>query len=130
MTLSALWPLKSQTLKKLLIIEDDVDTLELMGYILHEAGYAAIQANRQVSIKVIAAIKPNLAILDYLLPFGSGIEMCLEIKSDPLTAHIPVILYSASNQLKQFAKSSKADAYIAKPFDVDELIKLVGKTAL
>jgi two-component system phosphate regulon response regulator PhoB len=101
-----------------------------MGFILHEAGYAAIKANREVSIKEIAAIRPDLAILDYLLPFGSGIEMCLEIKNNPLTAHIPVILYSASNQLKQFAKSSKADAYIAKPFDVDELIELIRKTAL
>ena len=118
------------TLKKVLIIEDDVDTLDLMGYILQEAGFAAIKANREVSIKEIASIKPDLAILDYLLPFGSGSEMCLEIKSNPLTTHIPVILYSAFNGLKRFAEESKADAYIAKPFDVEELVELIRATAL
>jgi len=104
--------------------------LDLMEYILHEAGYAAIKANREVSIKEIAAIKPDLAILDYLLPFGSGIEMCLDIKNDPSTSHIPVILYSASNELKQFANSSKADAYIAKPFDIEKLVELIRQTIL
>jgi DNA-binding response OmpR family regulator len=114
--------------KKVLVIEDDVDTLDLMELILNTAGYAVIKANREVTIKEIAGIKPDLVILDYLLPYGLGTEKCFEIKNNPLTAETHVILYSASPGFEKEALQSKADAYIAKPFDVDKLLELVDKT--
>jgi DNA-binding response OmpR family regulator len=115
-------------LKKIIIIEDDVDTLEVMELILRDNGYAIIKANRLVTIKEIISINPNLAILDVLLPYGFGSDLCLEIKSNPKSSHIPVILYSASSDLKKLAKDSLANAYIPKPFDLNRLVEMVKET--
>lgn len=117
-------------MKKIIIVEDDVDTLDIMEFVLRDNGYAVIKANRQVPIKEIIAITPNLAILDVMLPYGSGDDLCLEIKSNPKTKHIPVILYSASGNLKKIATDCFADTYIEKPFNLDGLLKIVNETIL
>ena len=118
------------TLKKILIIEDDVDTIELVEAILNFAGYAVIKVSREISIKEIAGINPSLAILDYLMPYASGNELCLQMKTSPETSHIPVILYSASVYGSKIAEDCKADAFVAKPFDLDSLLELVNRLAL
>ena len=117
-------------MKKILIVEDDVDTIDMVELILREAGYAVIKINREVPFKEITGINPNLIILDYLLPFGLGTDLCLQLKTNELTKHYPIILYSASNILEKLAKESHADAYIAKPFDLGDFITLVNKWAL
>jgi len=117
-------------LKTVLIIEDDIDTLDLMEFILQDNGYAVTKANKKVNIEEVITINPHLAILDFLLPGGFGTELCLEIKSNDLTRHIPVILYSASNDIKELARQSCANAYIAKPFNIDELMSLVSELVL
>jgi len=117
-------------LKTVLIVEDDIDTLDLMEFILQDNGYAVVKANKKVNIEDVIAINPHLAIIDFLLPLGFGTELCLEIKTNPLTNHIPVILYSASNDIKELALTSCADAYMAKPFDIDELVDLVSAMVL
>lgn len=117
-------------MKKIIIIEDDVDTLDVMEFILREYDYAVIKANRQVSIKEIISINPDLAIVDIMLPYGYGGDLCLEIKNNPKSNHIPVILYSANINLKKIALNSMADAYLAKPFDLDKLLEIVKKTIL
>lgn len=117
-------------MKKILLVEDDVTTLDLMEFILQDNGYAVIKANRKVTIGEITGIKPDLAIIDFLLPFGFGTELCLEIKNNPLTRNIPVILYSVSNNIQKLALESCAEAYMAKPFNIDDLISLVHKMCL
>lgn len=114
-------------MKKVLVVEDDVDTLDLVELILQDNGYAVTTANKQVTIEEIISIEPDLIILDFLLPFVLGSELCLEIKSNPLTEHIAVMLYSASSGVDKLARDCKADAYLAKPFDLDELLKLVDE---
>ena len=117
-------------MKKILIVEDDIDILELVELLLQGNGYAVIKVNRQISIKEVAGINPQLVIIDYLLPYGLGSELCLQLKSDKSTNHIPVILYSASSKLQILAKASCADGYIAKPFDINDLINMVNRLAL
>ncbi|HEX3384646.1 MAG TPA: hypothetical protein VHS53_05640 [Mucilaginibacter sp.] len=108
-------------MKKVLIVEDDADTLDLMEIILRKAGYGVIKANREVTVKEIAGIKPHLVILDYLLPFGLRTEKCFEIKTNALTADIPAILYSASKRFEKYAAESTADAFIGLPHIGDRL---------
>jgi DNA-binding response OmpR family regulator len=110
------------------IIEDDVDTLDMMEFILRDNGYAVIKANRLVSIEEFISIMPDLAILDVMLPYASGNDLCLEIKSNPKSRQIPVILYSANSNLKRLAKESLADAYLEKPFDLIKLLEMVKAT--
>jgi DNA-binding response OmpR family regulator len=120
---------KTALLKKVLIVEDDIDTIEIVEAILNRAGYAVIKINREITIREIAGIKPNLVILDYLLPYALGNELCLEIKANPKTESIPVILYSASNLAEGISRKCKADGFISKPFDLDHLVSLVDRLA-
>lgn len=117
-------------MKKIFILEDDVDTLDVMEFILRDNGYAVIKANRVVSVNEIISINPNLAILDIMLHYGFGSDLCIEIKNNPKSNHIPVILYSANNNLNKLAHDSLADAYLAKPFDIDKLLQMVKETIL
>lgn len=121
---------KSLIMKKILILEDDVDTLDLMEFILNDNGYIVIKVNRDISVKEVAAIKPELVIIDFLLTFGLGTELCKNIKSDERTQYIPVIIYSANSGVKQLAIDNGANAYLDKPFDVDDLLRLVDRTIL
>ena len=98
----------------------------MVELILAKAGYAVIKANREVPVREIAGIKPDLAILDFLLPFGLGTEICRHMKSDVSTKDIPVILYSASSNLSELARNCGANAFLEKPFDVGELEKIVA----
>ena len=68
-----------------------------------------------------------MIIIDYLLPYHLGNELCAEIKNFPGTKHIPVILYSASSLLRKVAEECHADAYIAKPFDLDHFLNEVNR---
>lgn len=117
-------------MKKVLIVEDDADTIEIVETILNGAGYAVIKISREITVKEIAGIKPNLVILDYLLPYTFlGNELCAAIKDNPKTDGIPVILYSASNLAEGVAHKCKADGFLSKPFDLDHFISLVDTLA-
>jgi len=116
-------------LKKVILVEDDVDTVYVVEIILNNAGYTVININRELPVEEIAAINPDLVIVDYLLPFTSGHTLCAEIKNHPKTKHIPVILYSANNLLPKVAHECKADAFIPKPFDIDYFVNVVQRLA-
>ncbi len=116
-------------MKKVLIVEDDDETIDVVEIILNRAGYAVIKINREITIKEIAGIKPNLVILDYLLPYTLGNELCQEIKDNPQTESIPVMLYSASILAEGISHKCKADGFISKPFDMDHFVSLVDRLA-
>ncbi len=116
-------------MKKVLVLEDDTDTLDIVETILHDAGYAVIKVNREITLAEIRSIRPNLVIVDFFLPYKMGNEICNEIKERPETKDIPVILYSASNLLQKMADECKADAFISKPFDMNYFIDMVNRVA-
>jgi len=115
-------------MKKIIIVEDDPDTLDLMEIILRENNYIVIKVSREISVKEIVSIKPDLLIIDFLLPFGLGTDLCMSVKSDHRTQEVPVIIYSASNDIGVLAKNSGADAYLPKPFDIVDLLHMVNET--
>ncbi|MFD2146243.1 response regulator [Mucilaginibacter antarcticus] len=113
--------------KTILIIEDDQDILDIMTYILVHEGHHIISATNGQMLKRLGKIQPALILLDNRLSDGYGSDMCLSLKSDPKTAHFPVILFSANSGLAEMAGACKADAYLAKPFDLNELTELVKR---
>jgi DNA-binding response OmpR family regulator len=117
-------------LKKIIIIEDDAGILDLVGIILQENGYAVIKINREITLKEIAGIGPQLIIIDFLIPNILGSDLCFAIKHSGHTRHIPVILFSVVNNLAEIAEKSCADAYLPKPFDLIDLTNLVDKLSL
>ncbi len=112
-----------------LIVEDDPDMASLLQYSLLKEGYGTLVAHdgrRALALAMQRA--PSLILLDLMLPFLSGCELCRILKGDPLTRKIPVVVVTAladrEDQLKSHAFG--ADDYVTKPFNVRELMARVG----
>jgi two-component system phosphate regulon response regulator PhoB len=114
-----------EAMKKILILEDDIDISNILRMILAEEGFATISSACTLSADDIHAINPDLLILDNWLLDGQGSALCGQLKVNPLTAHIPVLLASAAYNLGQMAAECHADAFLEKPFDIDEMIGTV-----
>ena len=113
--------------KQIVVVEDDADILALMQYILAEQGYQVICYSRPETAKELTQHRPSLILMDNrLTTMRSGNSFCAEIKADPSTNHIPVILVSASGDLEQIAEKCQADGFLSKPFNLDDLVGLVN----
>jgi two-component system response regulator VicR len=113
--------------KKILIIEDDKDTSEMLGYFADELNFEVLTAAGIVSLSVIEALSPDLILLDHWLGDSFGGNLCLEIKGHPPTWHIPVIMVSGQSNLHIIARACCADGFIEKPFDLKYLQKIMMK---
>jgi len=126
-------------MKKVLVVDDDDDVTTLVSKLVESAGYEAIIAKNGVAgMDKVRADKPDLIILDVLMPKQSGIRMYREVKTDELFKGIPVIMLSAiapksffrsQEVLDEFAGQSvpEPDAYVEKPEEPKELVALIKK---
>jgi len=113
--------------KKIIIIEDDQDILDIMTYVLSDEGYEVLASANSLPLKEVHLHKPMLILMDNRLTDGFGRDFCKEFKSNPANSHFPVVLVSANPGLEEMAHESHADSYLKKPFDIDELIEIVKK---
>lgn len=111
--------------KKILVVDDDHDIVEIVVQVLKSAGYLVIHTYSAMKTAEVAMIRPDLILLDDWLPDDLGTNLCLKLKSYPETAKTPVILFSAQYNVAENASACGADAYLAKPFDLDALEALV-----
>jgi len=117
-------------LAKILIVEDDADTRELLKVRLHAWGYETAFAFDAVSaISVTREEKPDLILLDMGLPGGDGVVVMDRLQSFPALAHIPVIVVSARDAGTTAARAAAAGAkaYVQKPIDNEEFRAAVRK---
>jgi len=105
------------------IVEDDEDIRYILEYVLCEAGYK-LQLFDSINDfkKRDKTQQPDLFLLDVRLPDGSGLDLCREIKSSPLTSDIPVVIMSAHANGEFAISDGKADHFLAKPFDLDRFV--------
>src|SRR5258708_1179371 len=113
--------------KKVLIVEDDPDTRDIVAVILEEEDIELLVAAEVPTLADIAEAEPDLILLDEWLPGKNGSALCLELKSKKRTVHIPVILISAVCGLETIAKECRADGFISKPFDIEQLKQVVSE---
>lgn len=115
---------------KILVVDDDqhiakgiADWLEIKGFepILAHSGKSAIRC--------ACGFKPSLILLDVMLPFMNGIEICRRLKEDDLTKHIPIIMLTALNAIGDVDKAYKVGAndYLTKPLNLDRLEAKIKK---
>jgi len=113
-----------------LVVEDSSTDMEIMTRYLQQIGWSVVRATsgEEAYIK-LQSEKPNLIILDVVLPGQSGFELCREIKTDPATNQIPVIICSTKNTDvdKLWGSMLGADAYLPKPVQKNELVKTIGE---
>ncbi|MFC5284659.1 response regulator [Pedobacter alpinus] len=112
--------------KTVLIFDDDVNILELCSIILTECGYevATSETSHNIIEKVIET-NPDAILMDNWIPDIGGIEATRILKKHPDFKHIPVIYFSANNDIKSLAEKAGADVHLAKPFDLEDLENLI-----
>jgi DNA-binding response OmpR family regulator len=117
--------------KKILIIEDDKAIRDTITYILEEEKYEVVSSGDSKILKSINHLKPDLVLMDNWLTEwksdANGQQLSRELKTNPVTSHIPVIIISAVLNIKEIAEAGLADAYLKKPFDMAELVAMVKK---
>ncbi|PAW95385.1 hypothetical protein CKK33_18525 [Mucilaginibacter sp. MD40] len=112
--------------KKILVMENDQAIIEIVSLILEDEGYEVKALNTESRIlDVINEYKPNVIILDIIRPSEAGTLLCLTLKENPKTKHIPVIVFSTHPKVLTALKEVCADDVVPKPFDVAELINAV-----
>ncbi len=114
--------------EKILIVDDDVDSLKLIGLMLKRHGYEVVAANSggQALVKAEAE-NPNLIILDVMMPDMNGLEVCRRLRAQPNTAEIPIIMFTAKTLIDDKVKGFEAgvDDYLTKPTHPAELASRV-----
>ncbi|MGD2279073.1 MAG: response regulator [Candidatus Omnitrophota bacterium] len=117
-------------MKKVLIIEDDLDMARSLGEILQREGLEVVYASEGYqSVELAHEKKPDLVILDLVIPLGDGLWVLQKLREFPGTKDIPVVIITGSSDEKfmQRVKKEGVDAFLSKPFDVDRLLSTIDK---
>jgi two-component system phosphate regulon response regulator PhoB len=111
--------------EKVLVVEDEEDILELIRYNLAREGYRiAAAATGEEALKAVSRDRPDLVVLDLMLPGIDGIEVCRRLKADPRTKYLPVVMVTATGDEADVVAGLElgADDYLTKPFSPKVLI--------
>ena len=114
---------------KILIVDDDPDMVELLRFALTEAGYSACTATTGTEALAEAQrSSPDLVVLDLLLPEMNGFNVCENLRRNPATASVPIIMITVlPGQFPRLVGvEAGVNAYVNKPFQTQELISCVG----
>jgi two-component system alkaline phosphatase synthesis response regulator PhoP len=119
-----------EMVKKILVIEDDPATSRLVDYSLRHEGFEVIAAfNGLEGIRKATNEAPDLVILDVMLPGMDGFEICHRLREQPITAQLPILMFSAKAQEidKNTGLKVGADDYLSKPAAPAEIVNRVNK---
>ena len=115
--------------KRVLVLDDDIAVLEAIETALTYEDFEVITMGRTYNIfKSIEEYKPDIILLDFILDGLTGGEICRNIKANPDTQHLPVIIISAYQGSMESLKAYGCDHFIAKPFSLKDLIDGINKT--
>lgn len=114
--------------KRILIVDDEPDLVETLRFPLEMEGYQVLVAeNGEMGLTLARKERPDLIILDLMLPKLDGYKVCRLLKFDERFKKIPVLMVTAKTQEKDrlLGKETGADEYITKPFDIEQLLEKV-----
>jgi len=113
---------------KILIFDDDVDILEVCTIVLETNGFEVItHGNCEDLLRKVLDCDPDVVLMDNKIPPIGGIEATREIKATPAFRNLPVVYFSANQDIARLAAEAGANLYIEKPFDLDELVLLLRR---
>nr|WP_121270045.1 response regulator [Pedobacter schmidteae] len=114
--------------KKVFVFDDNVDILELCTIILEDAGYdIKTSSTSNDIIGQVMGYMPDIIFMDNWLPDVGGKDATRALKAHETLKNIPVIYFSANNDVKSLAVQAGADGYLSKPFDIEELEEIIHK---
>ena len=108
----------------IVVVDDDADILGLLEYKLTAAGHqVTAEADGEAGLAAIHEVRPELVVLDWMMPRMTGIEVCLEMRKDPGLTDIPVLFLTAKAQESDVQRGFAAGGndYVVKPFSPREL---------
>ena len=114
--------------KKILIVDDEPDIREFISYNLMRKGYSVFTApDGKTGFEMAVEFRPNLIILDVLMPLMNGYETCIRLRKNPLFTETKIIFLSALTEsyAKDLGLELEADEFISKPIRIEQLIKRV-----
>jgi DNA-binding response OmpR family regulator len=108
----------------ILIVDDEQPLRELLAEVLESDGHRVMVAgNGREALALVARDRPDMVVSDVMMPLLNGVTLCRHLKTDPSTASVPVILMSSVGP--RVVVGAGADAFLGKPFDLDEVEALV-----
>ena len=113
---------------KILIVDDDKTTRDTLSFLLTRKGFTTEKSeNGKQALEKIGRGKPDLILLDAVMPVMDGFEACRELRENPKTQTIPIIFCSATHIEEGKKRKIEVDNYIQKPFPIDDLYKKIHK---
>lgn len=113
-------------MRKIIVVEDDPNIREVLEIVLSGENYEVQVFSTVDGFKRgVTDVDPDLYIFDVMLPDGSGIDLCSEIKRDVYNINVPVIIMSAHAKLEEIGHICHPDHFIPKPFDLEQLLTKV-----
>lgn len=109
----------------ILLVEDEKSLVELLRYNLEQSGYrVTVATNGEEALTAVADDRPDLVLLDWMLPLMSGLEVCRQLRRQPTTSNIPIIMLTARGEEGDRIRGldAGADDYVSKPFSPSELV--------
>jgi DNA-binding response OmpR family regulator len=114
--------------KRVLIADDEPNIVASLEFLMEQAGFEVkVAPDGAAALALVASFRPDLVLLDVMMPVKNGYEVCQHLKGDPATRGVKVILLSAKGRDVEVAKGLElgADAYVTKPFSTRELVAKV-----
>ena len=114
--------------KKILIADDEPNIVTALEFLLQRGGYEVLIArDGDEALKALESARPDLVLLDIMMPVKSGYEICKRIRERPEWAHIKVVMLSAKGRDAEVNKGMAmgADLYVTKPFSTRELMEQI-----
>ena len=115
--------------KTIYIADDDLSICEILSVILRDKGYNIIISNDGSSLLTLDIV-PDLIFLDVRMASIDGAELCKTWKLNPRTMQVPIIIVSANQDIPEIAKDCGADGWLAKPFEMQDLLRLAEEHTL
>ena len=113
--------------RRVLVVEDDAIFADLLTQVLSEAGFAVTATDSVLgTAALVRRVRPDVILLDLGLPYRSGASLLAELKANPRTAAIPVLIVSGSAEALTPERRAMAAAVIDKPPELDALVAAVG----
>ncbi len=110
----------------ILVVDDDPDIRDVIAETLADEGFNVVTSgDGQAAVDIALEHPPNLIVLDLMMPKMSGWQVIEALQASPRGATIPIVLVSASRDLERTAKQSEVAACLAKPFDLESLVRVV-----
>src|ERR1700740_618914 len=112
--------------KKIVIFDDDEDILSICSYVLEEQGWEVhIFTDCGNIAEKVSAISPSVILMDNWIPDSGGIVATQTLKNTDSLRDIPVVYFSANSDIQMLANRAGAEAYLAKPFDLNDLERII-----